>query len=136
MAIAIGVVFWLESAAQVASPCDAYCVCTPSARCRSLVQNPLRGAVAVPYERRQCTIRFRLTNANFTHITRQAGCGISASCIGTFATLNLPFAGDERRVGYSSYKGPSPVSHRFALGQSVTYFASMLEAATVSGRYT
>ena len=28
------------------------------------------------------------------------------------------------------------MSHRFALGQSVTYFASMLEAATVSGRYT
>ena len=28
------------------------------------------------------------------------------------------------------------MSHKFTLGQSVTYFASMLEASTGSGRYT
>jgi hypothetical protein len=33
-----------RAASQVALPCNAYCVCTLTARSRSLVQNPLRGA--------------------------------------------------------------------------------------------
>jgi hypothetical protein len=45
-----------RAASQLALPCNAYCVCTPSLHFVPLVQNPLRGSSLCNYRRRNLAL--------------------------------------------------------------------------------